>query len=275
MAPIDYVHGYSTRENERLRDQANTLAELLHHDSLFPAGSAVLEAGCGVGAQTVILARQNPETLLTSIDISASSIAAARQATAQAGLTNMTFRQADIFNLPFAPSSFDHVFVCFVLEHLAEPQKALESLKAVLKPGGTMTVIEGDHGSAYYHPASVYAQRTIECLVELQARAGGDSLIGRRLCPLLKASGLSDIRVEPRMVYVDSSRPDWVEGFTKSTFIAMVEGVRAQAIDAGLIDPAAWERGIAELKLTAGESGTFCYTFFKALAVKSSDIRGG
>ena len=57
----DYVHGYSNREGARLLDQASTLAELLHGDTRYPAGSSVLEAGCGVGAQTVILARNSPE----------------------------------------------------------------------------------------------------------------------------------------------------------------------------------------------------------------------
>ena len=51
----EYVHGYSEREIERLVDQATTLSELLHHDTFYPPGSLVLEAGCGVGAQTVTL----------------------------------------------------------------------------------------------------------------------------------------------------------------------------------------------------------------------------
>jgi hypothetical protein len=45
-----YVHGYAPREAQRLLDQAGTLADLLHHDTAYPAGSRVLEAGCGVGA---------------------------------------------------------------------------------------------------------------------------------------------------------------------------------------------------------------------------------
>lgn len=46
-----YVHGYDSRENRRLQDQANTLVELLHFDTSYPAGNRILEAGCGVGAQ--------------------------------------------------------------------------------------------------------------------------------------------------------------------------------------------------------------------------------
>ena len=37
-----YVHGYHDRENQRLRDQAASLVELLHHDTRYPAGSRVL-----------------------------------------------------------------------------------------------------------------------------------------------------------------------------------------------------------------------------------------
>jgi hypothetical protein len=124
MTTSDYVHGYSERERQRLHDQSQTLAELLHHDAIYPAGSQVLEAG---------------------------------------------FRK---------------------------------------------------------------------------------------------------VTVSPRFVYVDASRPAWVEGFTRNTYIAMVEGVREQALVAGLIDRPAWDKGIADLKTSAGPNGTFCYTFFKAAAVK-------
>ncbi len=116
-----YVHGYDPRESRRLRDQASTLVELLHSDTSYPAGSRVLEAGCGVGAQTVTLAQNSPHALITSVDVSGASISEARKKVAAAGLTNVQVLQADIFDLPFEPGSFDHVFVCFVLEHLPSP----------------------------------------------------------------------------------------------------------------------------------------------------------
>ena len=137
---------------------------------------------------------------------------------------------------PFEPACFDHLFVCFVLEHLPEPAAALERLATLVRPGGTVTVIEGDHGSAYFHPESAAAHAAIDCLVQLQAAAGGDALIGRRVYPLMADAGLADVRVSPRLVYVDDSRPDLVDGFTRKTFTAMVEGVREPAVEAGLIE---------------------------------------
>jgi SAM-dependent methyltransferase len=97
-----YVHGYDHRENIRLQDQASTLVELLHSDTSYPAGSRVLEAGCGVGAQTVTLARNSPEALITSVDISGTSVTEAKAKVEAAGFTHVHFQQADIFNLPHA-----------------------------------------------------------------------------------------------------------------------------------------------------------------------------
>jgi SAM-dependent methyltransferase len=264
----EYVHGYSAKESARLTDQATTLTELLHTDTHYSPGSLVLEAGCGVGAQTVILAAASPGAAFISIDISADSLIMAERRVREAGCTNVTFQQADIFDLPFPPARFDHIFVCFVLEHLANPSKALAALLRVLKPGGSITVIEGDHGSAYFHPDSDAARWAIQCLVELQWRAGGDALIGRRLYPLLAQAGYRDVQVSPRLVYVDASRPELVDGFTRKTFTAMVEGVGEQAVGQGLLDEASWAAGIRDLYRTAEDDGTFCYTFFKAVGMK-------
>lgn len=260
-----YVHGYDPQENTRLQDQATTLVELLHSDTSYPAGSKVLEAGCGIGAQTVALARNSPEASILSIDISNDSILQAEQRIRTEGLANVQFQRADILHLPFPPHSFDHVFICFVLEHLNEPRVALQKLRAYLRPGGTITIIEGDHGSAYFYPDSEAAHAAIQCQVELQARAGGNALIGRSLYPLLVAAGYSAVCVSPRMVYADSSKPELVDGFTRRTFTAMIEGVRESSIEEGIIEPATFDRGIVDLYRTAEADGTFCYTFFKAI----------
>jgi len=260
-----YVHGYSKKESNRLADQAGTLAELLHFDTHYPPESNVLEAGCGIGAQTSILVRNCPQTRFVSIDISRESI---HQAEKSITAENVIFRQADIFNLPFEPESFDHIFVCFVLEHLQKPIGALSSLGKVLKKGGSITAIEGDHGSFYCHPESKAAMLSVKCLIDVQARLNGNSLIGRQLYPLLNAAGFKEIVVSPRMVYVDSSRPGLVDGFSKKTFIAMVKGVKEPALSLNLIDEDTWNKGIRDLYRATEEDGTFCYTFFKGRAVK-------
>jgi ubiquinone/menaquinone biosynthesis C-methylase UbiE len=265
---MKYVHGYHQRENIRLQDQASTLVELLHSDTFYPAESRVLEAGCGVGAQTITLAHHSPHAYITSVDISGSSLAEAKKKIEEAGYTNVSFQKGDIFDLPFKPESFDHIFVCFVLEHLALPGRALDCLKKLLKVGGTITVIEGDHGSTYFYPDNDDAHRAILCQIELQKRTGGNANIGRELYPLLKAAGFNSIQVSPRMVYVDSSKPLLVDGFIKNTFTAMIDGVRQASVEAGLIDEKTFDDGIKALYRTTEADGVFCYTFFKAVGEK-------
>jgi hypothetical protein len=82
-------------------------------------------------------------------------------------------------------------------------------------------------------------------------------------------AGFDAVRVSPRMVYVDSSRPDLVDGFTRKTFTAMIEGIRESAIAAGLIQPDRFDAGVQDLHRTTEADGVFCYTFFKGVGEKS------
>ena len=262
---IDYVHGYNERESVRLEDQANCLSELLHYDSIFPKGSTILEAGCGIGAQTKIIAPKNPDSKFISIDISEESLNKADTLIKSLDINNVEFQIGNIFDLKFQEGSFDHIFVCFVLEHLPNPQDALIILKKFLKKGGTITLIEGDHGSTYFYPYSQYAQAAINAQVKLQSDNGGNALIGRQLYPLLLTSGFKKCKVSPRMVYVDSSKPDFVDGFTKNTFTAMIEGIKEKAVNSSIMDAVSFDRGVKDLYRTTQKDGVFCYTFFKGI----------
>jgi len=263
-----YVHGYSDYEANRLRDQADSLAELLHYDSVWAKGSVILEAGCGIGAQTKIVAPKNLSSKFLSIDIALKSLEQAKIIINTNKINNVEFQQADIFELPYEDEYFDHIFLSYLLEHISNPVEALIRLKKVLKKEGTITVIEGDHGSTYFHPDSEAAKKAIQCQVELQKQNGGDANIGRKLYPLLNQSGFKGIKVSPRQVYVDDSNPEWVEGFTKNTFTAMIKGISKEAVSKSLISKKEFEKGIKDLNRTAENGGTFCYTFFKGIGTK-------
>ncbi|MFC2019771.1 methyltransferase domain-containing protein [Chloroflexota bacterium] len=264
-----YVHGYSARETERLYDQSVIVRDLLHRDTAYPPGSRVLEAGCGVGAQTVILAQKSPGAEITSIDISPDSLKQAEALITGRKITNVRFQPADIMALPFKDESFDSVFVCFILEHLEEPIKALIELKRVLKTGGTITVIEGDHGSCFWHPETEESLRVWRSLIESQLHLAHDPLIGRRLYPLLREAGFSVKDVSPRWVYTDGRTPELTDGGINRIMAPMVETAKAQAFALGIIDAPTWDKGIGDLRRVATSAdGTLFYTWFKGVAVK-------
>ncbi len=266
---MSYVHGYSKRESERLRDQSGILQELLHSGTSYEAGSKVLEAGCGVGAQTRILAGKSPDAEITSIDISEESIGKAKLLINTEEISNVSFHQASILDMPFADECFDHVFVCFVLEHLENPLRALSEAKRVLKPGGSMTLIEGDHGSCFWHPETKASVDIWNAFITAQEQLGHDPLIGRRVYPLLRQADFNIKDVSPRWVYSDSSKPDLMDGVVNKIIVPMVESGKTQILESGLVDRSTWDQGIADL-LKSGKppDGTFFYTWFKGVGIK-------
>jgi len=262
-----YVHGYTKTETKRLNDQADILEELLYYDINFSEKSHVLEIGCGVGAQTVRLIKRHSSIRLTSIDISKESLAIAESKIPSKDRDRVHFQHLDIYKDKLTTTQYDYVFCCFVLEHLSDPLKALSIARNYLKPGGIIFIIEGDHGSFCCYPWCKEIDEVVSCLITLQQQKGGDSQIGRRLYPLVVEAGYEHVVVEPVPVYVDSSMPDRVEGFSKNTFTAMVEGVKEEALLSGLIDLENWEKGIEGLYRAAEEDGTFYYSFFKTTAI--------
>jgi SAM-dependent methyltransferase len=149
----EYVHGYSEREALRLAEQADTLEGLLHYDTIYPPGARIPEAGCGVGAQTVILAKNNPMAEITSIDISLDSLEKARENVEGKGIENVRFcRQISFLSLSKRPELVDGFILKTIIpmvegvkKQALEMQmieeetwnKGIEELHETAKPTGT------------------------------------------------------------------------------------------------------------------------------------------
>ena len=265
-----YVHGYSQRETQRLYEQALILEDILHTGTNYPAGAKVLEAGCGVGAQTRLLVKHSPRTSFACIDISEKSLVSAKQLKERGGFENVTFRQANIHALDFADAAFDHVFICFVLEHLDDPIAALTELKRVLKPDGTITCIEGDHGSCFWHPETPESIDAWNGLITAQRAQGHRPNIGRTLTPLLEEAGFDVQSCEPAWLYADRLKPELREGMVNHIIVPMVQSAEKQILHEKLVAADIYAKGIADLsRVDQIDEGTFFYTWFKAMAKKT------
>jgi SAM-dependent methyltransferase len=98
-------------------------------------GKRVLDAGCGTGYGSELLASQGAAEVL-GVDVDADAIDSASRSDSR----RATFAVADLRELPADLGEFD-VVVCFeVLEHIAEPEAALDRLAAVLRTGGILVV---------------------------------------------------------------------------------------------------------------------------------------
>jgi 2-polyprenyl-3-methyl-5-hydroxy-6-metoxy-1,4-benzoquinol methylase len=98
-------------------------------------GRSVLEAGCGAGRFTELLVQAG--ALVHAFDASVAVEVNRENVGAEA---NYVIAQGDIFAPPFAPASFDVVLCLGVLQHLPSPERGIESLYRMVKPGGWLVI---------------------------------------------------------------------------------------------------------------------------------------
>ncbi len=161
-------------------------------------GIRVLDCGCGPGTITRDIAKQVSPGEVTGADFNADQLAlATREAKAQ-GIANVEFREASVYDLPFADDSFDAVFSHALLEHLKEPVKAAIEMKRVLKPGGMIGVCTPDWGGFLLAPPSEELLLAFEAYKALQNRNGGDVYCGHKLGIYLNVAGFEALVMRSR-----------------------------------------------------------------------------
>jgi ubiquinone/menaquinone biosynthesis C-methylase UbiE len=197
MASEGYIHGYSREEQERLVGQAEYWRDSLILPAVRArAGESLLDVGCGAGAVLGVIARGRPGVKLAGIDLAPEQIGYARRHLAGLGRTDVDLRQGDATRLPWDDGQFDHVFMMWFLEHVPDSTPFLAEARRVLRPGGTVTVIETDYSTFLSFPTDPDLDALMAAQREL-FRRNGQPAMGRQLGTLLAASGFRQVEAGP------------------------------------------------------------------------------
>lgn len=204
-----YLHGYTAHERDRLYHQAAFLADAVHDRLPFRRCRNVLEVGCGVGAQTEILLRHFPNLQVTGVDRSADNLAraCAHLERCAVGKGRFTAQLAAAETLPFAVDSFDGGFLCWILEHVADPARTLAEVRRVLRAGSPVVCTEVMNATFFLDPYSPNTLRFWRAFNDTQLEMGGDPFVGAKLGNLLLKNGFTDIRTEVKTFHLDNRVP--------------------------------------------------------------------
>jgi ubiquinone/menaquinone biosynthesis C-methylase UbiE len=104
-------------------------------------GERVLDIGCGTGQSTRQAGRAAAPGRVLGIDLSAGMLARARRLTAEEGLDNVAYEQADAQVHPFAPAGFDLAMSRFGVMFFADPVAAFRNIGRALRPGGRLALM--------------------------------------------------------------------------------------------------------------------------------------
>jgi ubiquinone/menaquinone biosynthesis C-methylase UbiE len=100
----------------------------------------LLDVACGPGVVTATLA---PEaSSVVAFDATEAMLEKAKARCAKAGLSNIEFRSGNAENLPFRDAEFDGVVTRLAIHHFANPQRALDQMFRVLRPGGAAVIVD-------------------------------------------------------------------------------------------------------------------------------------
>ncbi len=224
------------------RDPASFLAYLDVRE-----GHQALDAGCGLGDIARLIARLvGPTGRVVGVDNSLTMIRQAQQRSA-GGALPVVFQHGDIMALDLPTDAFDRARAEQVLQHVADPRRAVAELTRVTRPGGRVAVLEPDWESLVIDADDLETSRRFTDFNATRVIRHGR--IGRQLPALFREAGLAAI----------SARPQGVLGGyeTVGEYIATTT---ARAVEAGAIEEVVARRWLDDLR-TRHDEGRFLFAF--------------
>ncbi|MBD2251040.1 class I SAM-dependent methyltransferase [Nostoc parmelioides] len=100
----------------------------------------ILDAGCGSGVGTEYLVHLNPQAQVIGIDLSAGTLAVAKERCQRSGANRVEFHHLSLYDVEQLPGEFDLINCVGVLHHLPDPIRGIQALAKKLAPGGLMHI---------------------------------------------------------------------------------------------------------------------------------------
>lgn len=184
---------HSEDECDRLELQASIAGIEGHLRHLrIPERAQVLDAGCGSGSMSRLLARHHPDSTVIGFDLNPDYVAYARALATKENLANLSFREGNVQALPFAVATFDLVWSKHVLFFVPSPEEAIAEFRRVTKPGGTVVIVLEDWYGLVLDPKDDELRRSLLAIFGEMAKVDVTS----RLPSMMMRAGFVEVSVQ-------------------------------------------------------------------------------
>ena len=264
----EWVNAGQQAGQHRVRHAAAFDEEIAPHNELFRAAAAVgpgdhvLDIGCGAGQSTREAARAAVSGSALGVDLSAEALALARRLSAEEGLRNVGFEQADAQVCRFPAERFDLGISRFGVMFFADPMAAFANIRAALRPGGRLVLLVWQDHERNEWSTAVRQALAAGAPVTDSAASGPDpfSLGNTALAEgILTAAGFTDIG------FTDVHEPVYY-GPDQGFALDFVLGLRDPADILAHLDPEPAEQARKRLETVIAEHDTGRGVYFDSSA---------
>lgn len=190
MATYTHGHHESVLRSHRWRTADNSAAYLLPR--LRP-GLSLLDVGSGPGTITADLARLVAPGRVTALEASPEALGLTKSEVVRQGVGNVDLAVGDVHALPYGDHAFDVVHAHQVLQHVADPVRALAEMRRVCRPDGIVAVRDSDYHGFVWWPLLPELDEWMALYQQVARANGGEPDAGRRLLSWARQAGFTDI----------------------------------------------------------------------------------
>jgi len=180
-------YGAPPGKKDFLKAKSDFVHEMVHWGGLdkLPAGTTVLDVGCGIGGSSRMLAREYGFAV-TGVTLSPQQVRRAQELTAPE--VNARFQVDDALALSFPDASFDVVWSVEAGPHMPDKPQFARELMRVLKPGGILVVADWNQRDDRQVPLNWWEKPVMRQLLDQWAHPAFSSI--EEFSELLEATGL-------------------------------------------------------------------------------------
>lgn len=267
---LEYIHGFSEIEQERLLFQNQVLSPLIYENIDLNPYTRILEIGCGVGAQMIEMLIRFPHIHITGIDISEEQMSKARMNLQYSKIDPSRYELfcLDITQTQTLSKEFEAVIMVWVLEHVSNSIEILAAAKDHLIPNGQLFLTEVYNDSLGFFPPQDDILSHWNKMNAFQKSIGGNGNIGIELGSILKKLNFRNIEIKPYPILYDTTKLELRTEFFEY-WISLMESGSKTMIDLNKIQSSEWEKVKNQLiQVSRNEEAVFFYNFIQAFAFK-------
>lgn len=249
MSESVYIHGTAAEEQRRLSLLNDVLLNKASLREMALRGDErIIDFGSGLGQFSRAMARAVPRGRVIGIERSEEQLAEAQRIASAENESNLAeFRRGDVLHLELAREewgSFDLAHARFILEHVPNPLRVVQTMLHAVKPGGRIVLADDDHDVLRLWPESPGITELWNAYIRTYDRIGNDPYVGRRLVALLHEAGAVPVR--NTWIFFGGCAGMEIFNVLTANMAGILRGARETIVGMSLFDAAAFDTVMQE-----------------------------